>query len=208
MSDSRPLRWIAVGLLFAVAATAGFASRRIETAKIDEGALSPKLHPHVYFEEGLPLFLAADVRAAGLSDEESIFPLGIGMANLGRTSIDFGKEEFILEDAQGNRYPVVGIQEFTDEYRRSRSDARLAELFEGVLRARFENFTETEWRPFPVSGARQSTASRVELGRNDWTMAYLYFPVPEEGTHGREFTLIVGPSDGDEERYLLRFALP
>jgi hypothetical protein len=46
----------------------------------------------------------------------------------------------------------------------------------------------------------------VELGRNLWTMAYLYFPIPEEGIHKQEFTLLASPN-GSDETFLVRFKI-
>lgn len=166
-----------------------------------------KLHPFVYYDQGSTLFLAVDVRAAQYIEEGEIFPLGVGLANFDRSPLIFAKESFVVESADGDRYPVIGIEEYLRHYTRSPADQRLGDVFEEVMQSRFQSYNETSWRPFPVSGEAAATNSSVELGRNYWTKGYLYFPVPPTGIHGNDFTLVVRPNGADES-FFLKFSIP
>ncbi len=174
---------------------------------VDGTELSDKLQPYIYYEEGGTLFLAVDMRAAQYVKEGSIYPVGIGLANLGREKLTFLKEAFVIEAADGTRYPTVGVEEYRRDYKRSPTDERLSQTFQEILQTRFQSYSDTSWRPFPVSGEAAATQTQVELPRNFWTRAYLYFPVPKSGIHGESLTLVVGP-DGVDEQFIVKFEVP
>ena len=182
-------------------------SSKIQTSEpSDVRELSPKLNPFVFFEDGI-LFLGVDSRAAQYVKKGEIFPLGIGLANQSKGTMRFNTESFVLETADGQRFPVVTFEEFRSNYNRSNTDARLSDEFQGLMRSRFQSYAPPlSWRPFPASGGTGTSRREVELGRNLWTMAYLYFPVPEEGIHAQEFTLLASPN-GNDETFLVRFKI-
>ncbi|RMG46443.1 MAG: hypothetical protein D6718_05615 [Acidobacteria bacterium] len=173
------------------------------------GALpvSPKLNPFVYYEDGRVLFIAVDGRAAQYQKHEPVFPLGIALANQSAGPLTFARESFTLETETGQQYPTIGHREFLETYHRSRRDVRLADAFQDILFARFQNlYAPVAWRLFPFSGETSAVQERVELGRRQLTWGYLYFPVPPEGIHRKRFTLLVRPVN-HPETYVVRFAL-
>lgn len=167
---------------------------------------SPKLNPFIYFEEGKALFVGVDVRAAQYVKEGSIFPLGLGLTNNSDASLTFKRENFTLEDDQGKRYPLVSLEQFNRDYKRSRVDARLIDSLYEAMNTRNHNYPKLSWRLYPFSGEASTTSDLLELPRNYWTVTYLYFPVPEGGIQNRRFTLLV-KVDEIEETFVVRFKL-
>ncbi len=168
---------------------------------------SPTLSQFVYYEQGRELFIGVDGRAAMYIKKEPMFPLGLGLANTGKSGITLDKESFVLETASGERYPPVSHEEYRRDYNRSRADVRLSDSFLEMLNLRFANYRSLPWRPFPAAGQPSSIVSQIELGRLDRTHAYLYFPVPEDGIHDKSFALLVTPSAGTEDTFVVRFKL-
>jgi hypothetical protein len=146
------------------------------------------------------------VRAAQYVKTGPIFPLGIGLANQGKTALRLSRESFVLEADDGKRYPLVSHQEFNADYSRSRSDMRLFDSFIEVMNSRFNNYRPVDWRLYPFSGEASPVAEQIELGRLFWTAGYLYFPIPEGGIHGKRFALLVN-SPQHEETFVVRFEL-
>lgn len=167
---------------------------------------SPKLNPFIHFEEGNVMFLGVDGRAAQYIKDGEIFPLGLGITNNHGTPLTFRREKIILEDDKGMRYPLVSVEEFNKNYERSRMDARLADSLLGVMKGRYGQYPSVSWRLFPYKGESSTTTDRLELGRNFWTVTYLYFPVPEGGLHDRLFSLLVNVDEMDET-FTVRFFL-
>ena len=188
------LRIVGIGSL--VMATVGGIAATPETVSIEPSQAaqtsqpSPRLNPFVHFENGSALFVGVDGRAASYVRSGEIFPLGIGLANQSKGSLSFNPESFVLEDEDGNRYPAVSREQF-EAYRRSRIDQRLSDAFSEIMTVRHLNYDFAPWRPFPFSGELANPKPELELGRRQWAQATLYFPIPEGGIHGREFTLLV-----------------
>lgn len=180
-------------LLAALAAGIGCATHT-KPGPASPEALSPKLNPLVYFEDGQVVFVGVDGRAAQYVKEGSLFPVGIGLANRSMGSLTFSRESFVLEDAEGRKYPLASFEEF-QAYDRSRTDANLLDVFAETMRARFGNFSVTEFDFFPSKGSRAPARDRIELGRTTWTIGYLYFPIPPGGIHGEKFSLLVKPKE-------------
>jgi len=206
----RPVAVLQTGALLAVLAllpsTGCLRSERIEPATSTAPRLSSTLNPFVYYEQGATLFLAVDGRATQYVKEGEIMPLEIGLANLSNKSLTFDRESFILEDDTGESYPVVSHEEFTRLYDRSRIDARLADTFAELMTIRFQNHTYLPWRLFPFSGEVSNVVDTFELGRQTWTMTYLYFPMPESGLHGKQFTLLARAKELPDP-FVVRFAV-
>ncbi len=169
-------------------------------------ALSPKLNPFVHFEEGRTLFIGVDGRAAQYVKDGGIFPLGLGLANMGSEALNFSVESFILETSEGARYPVISIEEYNRDYKRSGADIKLADSFAEGMLTRFRNYNFTPWRLFPARGSGGGSQRALELNRGFWTQNYLYFPVPEAGIHGKEFSLLVSAKELPET-FVVRFTL-
>ena len=168
--------------------------------------MSPKLNPFVYFEEGTTLFVGVDTRAARYVEDGTIFPLGLGLSNVWEKSLTVGREDIVLEDDAGNRYPLVSLEEFNRDYRRSRTDARLLDSFVEAVGGRYSNFDYTPWRLFPFKGETSTSTDTIELGRFNWTVGYLYFPIPEGGVKDRSFALLVETREVPET-FVVRFTV-
>lgn len=195
-------------LLALSCATACLAPNRSAQA-VPREALSPKLDPFIFFEEGGALFVGVDGRAAQYTKKGSIFPLGLGLVNHQRTTVEFGRESFVLESADGRRYPLVSVEEFNRDYNRSQSDDRLGESLRTIMLSRYgQGYRFQPWTPFPASfrGGATNAPDRLQLGRANYTVTYLYFPIPASGLHGETFTLIVTPYESDES-YLVDFSI-
>jgi len=187
-----------------LALAAGCAKQPIESATPAGVAMSPKLGPMIYFEQGAVLFVGADSRAAQYIKDESIFPVGLGLANTGKTAINFSRESFVLEASDGKRYPLVSLEEFQRDYTRSRTDVTLADSFLEMMNQRFSGHTYLAWPLYPYAGQARAVMSEYELGRQFWTHTYLYFPMPEGGIHKQDFSLLVTPRESDQT-FVVRF---
>ncbi len=203
-----PLAAALVAVLCAACAASAASSRDVESRDaLDRaersGDLSKRLTPFAYFEEG-DLFIAVDTRPAEFADKASLMPVGIALSNRTSDGKGFTLESFVLETADGKRYPVVEPSTFREDYDRSRADERLAEPFVEALNGKFPQDPYQSWTPFPASGQSAPMQRSVELGRYYWTRAMLYFPKPAEGVEGRQFNLIVTPN-GSEESFVVTF---
>jgi len=167
--------------------------------------LSAKLTPFAFYEEGRALFIAVDTRATDLTKKGTVFPLGLALANTLAPAKTFTSESFILETDDGQRFPLVSHAEFRRDYKRSTTDERLAADFDESLRTRFRTYNRIGWTLFPAAGAATRQAA-LELNRGFWTRNYLYFPIPEGGLQGREFTLLVSVPEV-EETLIVRFSV-
>ena len=74
------------------------------------------------------------------------------------------------------------------------------------MRTRFRNYNFTPWRLFPARGSGGGSQRGLELNRSFWTQNYLYFPIPETGIHGEEFSLLVSSKELPET-FVVRFSL-
>lgn len=204
-----PLGRLWAVLLMAVVVLSGSAcvqSPMSRAGQITKPQLSPKLNPFVHFEDGTTLFLAVDVRAAQYIKKGGIFPLGIGLANQSRDALTFTRESFILETSDRAQFPVVSVREFNRDYKRSRSDIRLSDSFREAMVTRFANYNYIDRQLYPFKGGEGTATDSFEMGRLFWTQFYIYFPIPEDGIHGKEFNLLVRPREADET-FVVRFAL-
>lgn len=204
-------RRAAVGLavLTLLALSASGCARETMVSTTPTGpALSPKLTPFMHFEDGNVAFVGVDGRAAQYVKEGEIFPLAIGLANRGMTPITFGREGFVLETSEGERYPLVTVEEFNRGYTRTGSDERLLDSAREAMNTRFATtYGSVNRRLFPVKGGMGGTSTdNFELTRNIWTLFYVYFPIPEEGIHGKEFALLVDIKE-HENPLVVRFTL-
>ena len=57
-----------------------------------------------------------------------------------------------------------------------------------------------------ASGTPIARDVNFELGRLYWTQFYVYFPIPEDGLHGKEFNLLIDTKQ-TEETFVVRFAV-
>jgi len=189
-STRRAAAGLVVLALLALAATACARERMVSTTPAGP-SLSPKLTPFLFFEDGNVAFVGVDARAAQYVKKGDIFPLAIGLANRGMPPISFGREGFILETADGGRYPLVTVEEYNKGYTRSRNDLRMLDSAVEAMNTRFATYSYVERQLFPVKGGAGTGIDNFELTRNVWTMFYVYFPIPEDGIHGKEFALLV-----------------
>jgi len=202
-------RQAAAGLavLALLALSAGGCARETMVSTTPTGpALSPKLTPFMHFEDGNVAFVGVDGRAAQYVKKGEIFPLAIGLANRGMTPITFGREGFVLETADGERYPLVTVEEYNRGYTRSGSDDRLLDSAREAMNTRFATYSYVSRRLFPVKGGGGTSTDNFELTRNIWTLFYVYFPIPEEGIHGKELALLVDIKE-HEDPLVVRFTV-
>jgi len=178
-------------LVLLVLLATGCARQEMASTTPQKPVLSPKLTPFMHFEDGNVAFVGVDVRAAQYVKRGDIFPLAIGLANRGMTSISFGRESFVLETADGDRYPLVSVEEYNRGYTRSRSDLQLLDSAQESMNTRFTSYRYQARNLFPVKGGSGTGTDNFELGRMHWTLFYVYFPIPEEGIHKKEFALLV-----------------
>jgi hypothetical protein len=180
-----------LGVVFLTATAAGCAARPPGAAAPRAADGSPKLNPFVYFEDGAVAFIGVDGRAAQYVGSERIFPLGFCVANRTTRSLSLTRESFILEDESRKQYAPASYRDFASGYGRAETDVRLSDSFVEMMQLRFGGFTFAPWPLYPVKGGTATMRDRLELGRNQYTIGHLYFPVPEGGVHGRSFTLLV-----------------
>jgi hypothetical protein len=202
---SAPLLALVV-LLVAVAATLSCAGKGTIQTTPSGKSMSSKLTPFLYYEDGATLFLGVDARAAQYVKEGTIFPLGIALANQSKSPLTFSRENFVLETASGQRFPLVSVEEFNRSYTRSRSDARLADSAREAMNARFTNYRFTDQTMYPMRGGGGTSTDQFQLGRMFWTHFYVYFPLPEDGIHGQQFTLLLEIPEADDT-FVVNFAL-
>jgi len=193
--------WVAAAIAVGLSGCA-----KKEPVSADARTLSEKLNPFVYYEIGSVMFLAVDTRAASYVDDATMFPLGLGISNLSQGSLTFKREQIIVEDSAGRRYPVVSYDEYRRDYKRSRSDAELGQEFAGIMETRYGNFRSTPWALFPAGGSTAPVVNQVEVGRNEYVIGYLYFPMPEGGIDKKKFKLLVR-ADEYPEPFLIGFAI-
>lgn len=173
-------------------------------ARSGESQLSAKLTPFMYYDEGSIAFIGVDTRAAQFVKDEPMFPLGLAIANKSGGSLTIKREAFTLEDEAGRRYPLVSYSEFRDSYRRSTTDANLADDFVKAIEARFLTYAKTFLPLFPSSGSAATVSEEKEIGRRQVALGYLYFSIPESGLHDRALRLLVSFEELPET-YVVRF---
>ena len=209
---NRPAFWTGTSRLlsvFALLVPIGLSAGCLHDSTIDAPArtqLAPKLTPFAYFEDGKIAFIGVDTRASQYIKNQTIFPLGLGLANRGKQALRFNRESFTLETEDGKRYPLASYEEYTRDYDRGRIDVTLADTFTEALRSRFAVYNFQPFRLFPQPGSGGTVLNQVDLARMSWTQNYLYFPVPEDGIHGKQFTLLVD-IEGQPDTLIVRFAL-
>ena len=172
------------------------ASQRMKNPARPAGSqLSPRLDVNTFYEEGGRLFVGVDTRAARSTKTGDILPLGLAVANLGKSSVTLDRESLVLVAADGARFPLISLKEFRGEYNRSRIDFRLGDSLGGAMRTRFEDDRYVPWRLFPFKGEFANATNAVDLGRWFWTQNYLYFRVPAEARSGT-LSLLIDTGDG------------
>jgi hypothetical protein len=189
-STRRAIVGLAVLALLALSAS-GCARETMVSTTPTGPTVSPKLTPFMYFEDGNVAFVGVDGRAAQYIKKGEIFPLAIGLANRGMTPISFGRESFVLETSDGERFPLVSVEEYNRGYTRSASDSRLLDSAREAMNTRFATYSYVSRQLFPLKGGGGTSTDNFELTRNIWTLFYVYFPIPEEGIQGQEFALLV-----------------
>jgi hypothetical protein len=223
MASRRPLLALTLSVTCLTLACLGPA--RVAPSASSTASTSPTMLPLVYYEDGAVLFVGVDARAAQYAkDGETMFPVGIGLGNRARRMLDFDRESFILETAEGRRYPLVTVQEFNQGYKRSASDRELAGPFLEALQVKFDpqHFRSRAFFPTRGTSSRDvdqrspgppgaaavalgpQTVASFELGPTDWTHMYLYFPIPEEGLHKERFKLLVS-AKGEPDPFVVGF---
>ncbi len=192
--------------LLALPLAAGCAARPAAPQASRAAAPSPTLNPFVYFEDGGMAFVAVDGRAAQYIEDERIFPLGFSIANRSKGKLTLTRESFVLEDESGAKTPPSSYAEFASGYGRARTDAGLADSFREMMRLRFESYSFASWPLYPSTSSSATARERIELGRSQYTISYLYFPVPAGGVHGRSFTLLVKANEAADS-LLVKFRI-
>ena len=177
--------------VLALPLAAGCAARPAAAPTPLAASPSQTLNPFVYFEDGGIAFVAVDGRAAQYVKDERIFPLGFSIANRTKGTLTLTRESFVLEDESGVKAPPVSYAEFASGYGRARTDANLADSFREMMRFRFESYAFASWPLYPPASSSATARERLELGRSQYTISYLYFPVPAGGLHGKSFALLV-----------------
>jgi len=191
-------------LVLAVVASGCSVKEPIQTTPSGKAGLSQKLNPFLYFEDGAVLFLGVDTRAAQYVKKGTMFPLGIALANQSRSTLSFSRESFTLETADGQKFPLVTVEEYNRDYNRSRSDVELADSAIEALNARFASYNHSPRDLYPMRGAGSTSVDAFDMGRLFWTYFYVYFPIPETGVLGQELTLLVD-AEGHDETFVVRF---
>jgi hypothetical protein len=189
-----------------VAATVSCAGKGTIQTTPSGKSLASKLTPFLYYEDGATMFLGVDTRASQYVKEGTIFPLGIALANQSKSQLTFSRENFVLETASGQRFPLVSVEEFNRSYTRSRSDVQLADSAREAMNARFGNYRFVDQTMYPMRGGGGTSTDQFQLGRMFWTHFYVYFPMPEDGIHGQQFTLLLEVPEADDT-FVVNFAL-
>jgi hypothetical protein len=192
--------------LLALPLAAGCAARPAVPQASRAAAPSQTLNPFVYFEDGGMAFVAVDGRAAQYIKDERIFPLGFSIANRSKGTLTLTRESFVLEDESGAKTPPVSYAEFASGYGRARTDAGLADSFREMMRLRFESYALASWPLYPSTSSSATARERLELGRSQYTISYLYFPVPAGGIHGKSFTVLVKANEAADS-LVVRFRI-
>ncbi len=166
---------------------------------------SSTLSPFVYYDEGELMMIAVDTRAATMARGDRLFALGVAVANNDRKALTVDRESFALEDESGRRYPLASYEEYREGYKRSRSDARLQDLFIETLSTRRSIYRQRQLGFFPNTASLNRLAvDEKEIAGREMAIGLLYFPIPEGGLKGQRFGLLVKTREHGET-FLVRF---
>ena len=202
-------RWTPImlcGAMLAFLALAGSCATSSRPIGPDGEPLSPKLRPQTYYEQGELAFIGVDIQAASFHEKGDAFPVLVGISNLSSGSLTVSRESFRLQDAQGNEYAPISVNEFNKSYVRSSPDERLAAGFLETLSGRYVNFGYRWMRFFPVRGSGRTAIDTMELGRRMYTAGYLYFPVPENGIEDQPLRLLT-EFEEHPQTFVVRFVV-
>jgi hypothetical protein len=197
---------VSCGAVLAFIALAGSCATSMRPVGPQGEPLSAKLRPNTFYEQGEVAFIAVDVQAASFHEEGDAFPLLVGISNLGGGSLTVNRESFRLEDAQGNEYAPISVNEYNEEYVRSGPDETLAESFLEAVSGRYSNFGYRWMRFFPVRGSGRTAIDTMEIGRRMWTAGYLYFPVPDGGLEDQSLRLLT-EFEEQPQTFVVRFVV-
>jgi hypothetical protein len=147
------------------------------------GAVSDRLSPYNYKEEGLVARLIVGVEGARFIRDEAYFPLFVQVANRSEQTFEVGRESFILEDALGRHYALTPVRELAEGYGRMDLDRRLFRQNRQFTANGVGLFTYVRSEFFPSTARRAILDDRVTVPPRTYIEDVLYFPVPEGGLH-------------------------
>lgn len=181
-----------------------------------EEGLHPRLSRWTYLERGELAAFAVDVEATLKRLDESVIPIGVGVANLGIDRITLTRESFTLVDPEtGRRYAMASIQEVRNELGPKMSyDLRLSENYARSFAGTYQPWDRRQSVFFPTTQASGSTIfgnralaiDVVELPKHSWMVDVLYFPKPREEIEGERFELWLDAEEL-EDPFFVKFAV-
>ncbi len=203
MNPKTTMRLAALGALCALCATmlACTTASQLEERRL---GLHEKLNNSAYIEDGDMLALIVDTRIARLRAERPMIPFEIGVANRGLDGLTVRLESFELVDEEGRSYPAVRGAEVKEEYGSVDVDRRLLSLLP-QMRARFDSYELIPSR-LTTSFSNPIEVEQVYLPRFAMMNELVYFPTPESGVKGKQFSMLFSAEELDEQ-IVLRFRI-
>jgi hypothetical protein len=139
---------------------------------------SETLAPSIFYEEGKLLFLGVNVHIARFSLDAELLPVEIAIANKGIEQLSVSPEHITLRSLDGKAWPVASAEESSGSSLRSSFDRQLMPVsFDDVVKLRFPNY---KYKPstFNLRRGNQNMTRTVDMRRNTWTRAQIWFPNP------------------------------
>ena len=139
---------------------------------------SETLAPSIFYEEGKLVFLGVNVHIARFSLDADPLPVEIAIANKGIEQLSVSPEHITLRSLDGKAWPVASAEESAGSSLRSSFDRKLMPVpFVDIVKLRFPNY---KYMPstFGLRGGNLSMTRAVDMRRNTWTLAQIWFPNP------------------------------
>jgi hypothetical protein len=173
---------VAAALAALLAATAAGCAT-VDPNPLVVGAVSERLSPYNYKEEGLVARLIVGVEGARFIRDEAYFPLFVQVANRSDLTFEIGRESFLLEDPLGRQYALTPVRELSENYGRLDLDRRLFRQNRQFTAAGVGLYTYVRSEFFPSAARRAVLDDQVSVPPRTYIEDVLYFPVPEGGLH-------------------------
>lgn len=150
---------------------------------------SPTLAPSIFYEEGDLVFLGVNVHIARFSLDADLLPVEIAVANKGIEQLRVSPEHITLRSPDGKSWPMASPEESAGSSLRSEFDRKLMPVpFRDIVELRFPNYTHIP-STFGLRGGNRTMTRTVEMRRNTWTLAQIWFPNPGGELKGKLFEI-------------------
>jgi len=149
---------------------------------------------NTFIEDGRLVTMAVNTDAARRRSGSDYVPLGLMIANNGNHALTADRENLVLTDDQGHRYPLATVKEIRALGSRTTNDYRASEFFATYFSQRLEDRPRVRSRFFPNRG-RGLVEDRIQLPGGAWIIDVVYFPRPPGELLGRTYELTFSPRE-------------